>query len=240
MKKTSDSIPMERERAVHYSWQAGDLVWLKGPAKPVEKKQLRFKSVNEVLRDFEDTLDRWVVDAANGNMSHQELRSEFTSLLDLVGREAYYEGMREGGIEEPLEEADEEDEERMDDWIEEQKEFVTGFASDAALVSELEGDEKTAARDAMLDRVDIWVQSVQTIGGLGLAAAKENAMGTWVLGSTEEHCDVCNDLADQRHRLKWFTSRGFIPQQPGSDTLTCRGYNCLCHIEDDDGHILLP
>jgi hypothetical protein len=198
-----------------------------------------YKSINEVLRDFEDTLDRWVVDAANGVMGRQELRKEFTDLLQRVGPAVYYEGMVEGGISQPLEESDEDDEKQMEDWVDGQSDYVTGFASDAAEVHELTGDARAAARDEMLDRVNIWVQSLNTLGGLGYASAKENAMGTWVLGDTE-HCPTCNELADQRHRLKWFVQRGYIPQEPGSDTLDCKGFRCQCYIEDDDGHRLLP
>lgn len=215
------------------------------PAKPVDEKErlpkgVRYKSINEVLNDFENTLDRWVVDAANGNMSRGELRLQFTELLKDAGPQVYWEGMREGGIEQPLEEQDEKDEQTIDDWVEGQSEFVTGFASDAAEVAKLAGDERTAARDAMLDRVDIWVQSLRTLGGLGYASAKENAMGTWVLGATEEHCSTCASLDGQRHRMKWWVSKGYIPQEPGSETLECNGYRCLCYIEDDDGGRLLP
>jgi hypothetical protein len=33
--------------------------------------------------------------------------------------------------------------------------------------------------------------------------------------------------------------KGYIPQQPGSETLACGGWNCDCQIVDDDGERLL-
>ena len=61
-----------------------------------------------------------------------------------------------------------------------------------------------------------------------------NKMLTWVLGNTEKHCNDCKWLNGQRHRAKWYSSRGYTPRKPGSNT-DCGGYHCDCSLVDDDG-----
>ena len=55
----------------------------------------------------------------------------------------------EAGAKDALELIDDDDESTINDWQETQVEFVRGYAQDAAAVSQLKGDAKTKARDAM-------------------------------------------------------------------------------------------
>jgi len=196
------------------------------------------KSINEVLRSYADTLTRWVIDAANGNMTAGRIATGFRSLLIDDAQAVYIEGMREGGIKDPEAEMDETDQAAINSWIAGQVQHIYGFADNAASVNRLSGDERMAARGVMLDRVAVWVQALESLGRIAIANTQANQMGTWQYGDTE-HCDTCLGLNGQRHRLKWFTSKGYIPRQPGSDTLECRGYNCQCQIVSDDGERLL-
>lgn len=63
-----------------------------------------------------------------------------------------------------------------------------------------------------------------------------NKMLTWRLGNTEKHCKSCLSLDGQRHRAKWYISRGYTPRKPGSST-DCGGYHCDCKLEDDNGEV---
>ena len=196
------------------------------------------KSINEVLRAYANTLTRWVVDAANGNMTAGAFTQQMTNELGTDSIAVYQEGMREGGIKDPAQEMDETDGEAIDNWLSSQVAYVAEFAADAVAVNKLSGDERTAARGVMLDRVAVWAQALESLGRIGAANSQGNMPGTWQFGDTE-HCDTCAGLDGQRHRLKWFISKGYIPRQPGSDTLECHGYNCACQVVSDDGERLL-
>jgi hypothetical protein len=197
------------------------------------------KSINEVTREYSNLLERLVVDAANGNTTAGSITRQMREAIIEQGRAVFLEGMREGGIKDPEAQLDEDDEKVISAWILSQARHLNDFADACVEVRKLTGDARTAARDVMLGRVELWVQSLDTLGRQGTASAKENAPGTWQLGDTEKHCKTCAKLDGQRHRLKGFTSRGYIPQQPGSDTLDCGGWNCDCQIVDDDGKRLL-
>ena len=196
-------------------------------------------SINEVANDYENTLSRWIVDVANGNMSGRTLRSQMRDLILEKSEEVYTEGMREGGIPDDELALDDDDKATIRDWVLGQVEHISDFADAAETVHELTGDERTAARDAMLDRVGYWVDNLRSLGGLGLASAKKNMMVEWEFGDTQ-HCDTCASLNGKRKRIKWFIDNGYIPQERGSDTLDCGGWNCQCRLKNDDGGTILP
>ena len=98
--------------------------------------------------------------------------------------------------------------------------------------------DKAAQRDILDNRIDFWTRSIEAAGAQGVASAQANAMGTWVYGDTD-HCSTCLKLNGQRHRVKWFVSKGYIPREPGSDTLECNGFRCQCRVVDDKGKQLL-
>lgn len=197
------------------------------------------KSVNEVLRDWDGLLSRWVVDAANGNMSAVDVARAMRAALRRLAPQAYDEGLREGGVRDPEAERDDEDDARIDAWLDNQLEHVRDFAQAAGELSKLKGDERTRARDAMLGRVDDWVSALQALGGQGYMSARENMPCTWQVGDTE-HCPTCLKLNGRRRRLKWWLAQGYLPQESGSGTLECGGWNCQCRLVDDNGRTVLP
>lgn len=187
------------------------------------------KSINEVTREYRDALENLVVDAANGNVKAGAFRTNHNTLIDELAQGVYVEGMREGGIKDAEGELDSDDEAAIRDWQLEQLGFVLGFAQDAAAVSELKGDERTAARDGMLRRVDAWVSRLNDLGSLGYARAKQGVMSYWELGETEVHCVDCKKYSDLgAHRLGWWVDKGYLPRSPD---LACTGINCDCKLK---------
>ena len=93
--------------------------------------------------------------------------------------------------------------------------------------------------DGVYNRMQMWVNAMSSLEGQAKMSVQANAMGTWKLGKTEEHCDTCRKLNGKRHRLRWFTDQGFIPREPGSETLECGGWNCDCGIFSDSGSQLI-
>jgi len=148
--------------------------------------------------------------------------------------------MREGGIRDPEEEMDDDDRAAIAEWVSEQGQHTLDFARAAAAVSKLKGDERTAARALVLDRVDLWERALDALGGLGRLSAKENVPTTFKLGPTEEHCPTCSKFNGQRKRIKTWRKNGHLPQQPGNENFACKGYECLCTLLDDDGRQVYP
>jgi hypothetical protein len=180
------------------------------------------KTIAQVTRDYGDTLDRFVRDVLQRGGGEIDFRRAHKALIRSSAQPAYIEGMREaGGSEEDM---DDDDRAAIQAWIDEQVSYVDAFA--AAIRAASLSDAPAGAADAILARVPVWAASLESLGGLGKASILESRPGIWRLGETEEHCETCAGLHGQRHRLRWFTSRGLIPRQPGSETLQCKVYRC--------------
>lgn len=198
------------------------------------------RTISQVVRDYEDTLTNLVYNAWNriGNKQtnpsamQTALRTEHKRLINRIGPDVYIEGLREGGI--SSDEMDIDDKNTISDWVSGQLEYVNDFAK-----AVIEAGNDDAERQAILNRITLWVASVSSLGNQGLMSAQINSMGTWKLGETELHCRTCAGLHGKRHRLSWYKARGLIPREPGSTTLECRGFRCDCHIYSDKGDVLL-
>ncbi len=191
-------------------------------------------SIAEVTNTYRDRLTNFAYDAMNGRMDAVDMSRAMRALLRDLADDAYTEGMREGGIDKPEEVLDSGDENAIKAWIDGQLSHVSDFAKACAAVKAGEN-----SRDDILTRIDYWVDNLTALGSLGVASAKQNVMGTWVFGDTD-HCPTCEMLNGKRRRLKWFVQNGYIPQERGSGVLDCKGFNCQCHIEDDNGEWLMP
>lgn len=192
------------------------------------------KSINEVTREYNDTLIRWVVDAANGNMTAGAMATAWRPLLIEDARAVYIEGMREGGIKDPEAEMDDTDESAIGDWILSQTPHIYPFADDAVAVSKLNGDEKSAARTVMLGRVDNWVMALESLGRSGTAKAKGDPMMTFGGEDGNESCAECQRYKGQRHKRSWWESRGLLGRP--NENFGCGRYdNCQHDFSYDDG-----
>ena len=183
------------------------------------------KSVQAVTRQFCARLrklikDFWAESELDPNIS---LDTELRALIEYHVSAAYFEGLKEGGLTEQDFDADMS--QRADDLVFEQFAHVDGFVQ---AIDDAYTDK--GARDGVLSRAELWCNSVAAAGLAGLNDAKAAEIVTWKLGKTEEHCETCAWLDGQRHRRKWFTDKGYIPRQPGSQTLECGGWRCDCEL----------
>lgn len=192
------------------------------------------EAVNEVLREYRDQLTNFVYETFNGHMTVIDFRRAHKALIRTSAMDAFSEGMREGGIADPLSWMDDYERDDVKAWIVDQVGYVDNFA--AAIASAQTKDE----RRAILTRVDLWVDALRSLGMRGEMSAKGNLPGTWKWMPGKDHCKTCSWLNGQRHRLKWFVSHGYIPQQKGSETLACGGWACGCEIVDDQRRVLAP
>lgn len=194
------------------------------------------RSVKEVTTEYDVQLTKFVNQAFAGDMSALDLARAHRALIRTLGPRAFAEGLREGGVnpDDSAEGLDAEDQDAIDEWVTAQVTFVREFAKAAVDA----GDDRPKRID-VLARVLKWIDAMRSLGAQGKMSAQRNALGTWEFGDTEDHCDSCSRLAGQRHRVKWFRSKGFIPREPGSETLECGGWNCDCRIVGDDGRRLI-
>ncbi len=194
------------------------------------------KSVQDALDEFEIAASEAVVDVFSGG-SAAAAENSFSAFIRAYGRMAYTEGMKEGGIDDPEAEITDEDEAAIDAWTVTQLGFVGGFIDAAEATRSAE--DRGAAQEAVLNRLQLWIGSLRDIGSQGKASAQKNMMVTWVYGDTD-HCDTCARLNGKRKRLSWFMKNGYRPQENGSETLDCHGFNCQCTLVNDDGDVVYP
>ena len=196
------------------------------------------KSVNEIVREFRDRLIRSSVDTMSGHYTAEDLAVEHRRLLRDVYQRAYVEGMIEGGAT-ASSELSVQDEQAIQGWLSNQLSYVKGYAESVAKYPSLPVDQRDPFRKSIYERIDLWSQSVYSLGMMGFASIRKDRLGEWVLGSTREHCATCRTLNGKVHRLSWYVSRNYLPRMPGSG-LECGGYKCQCTVVDPrTGAVLL-
>jgi hypothetical protein len=201
------------------------------------KATVSLKSVNEVLREYTDVLERYVVDTVNGNMTSGEMSRAHKALLKRLAPEAYREGMREGGVRDPEAEMEDDDDSAIDDWIAEQAQYTLEFARACAEAGDATGDDKRNKRDAVLDRAGEWVDSLRVLGQRGYLSAKGNIPLTFDGDDGEESCVTCDKYKGQRHRKSWWEKRGLLGK-PNS-LYVCGRFKCQHGFYDDDGTLVI-
>lgn len=118
-------------------------------------------------------------------------------------------------------------------WV--NSEITTEVGNIDSLFSKLRELRKNGTADEqnafIADRAEGYAGALIGVYNYAKMAAKPEQEGEWQFGDTD-HCDTCADLNGQVHPLSWFADNGYIPQQRGSETLDCGGWNCQCAIID--------
>lgn len=193
------------------------------------------KTIKQIVTGYKNRLTTIVNDAMRTG-DFVDMRRAHKALLKNVARDVYRDGLREGGIEPKDESAEDKaaTEEVIDDWLAAQFEHVNQFAKDAAAVKK----DKTA-RDAILARVDLWVESLQNFGEAGRLAALGNIPLTFDGDDGDESCDDCQRYKGQRHRRNWWAERGLL-ERNGNENYECgRWENCHHSFRDDSGKVIV-
>lgn len=198
---------------------------------------VRYKSVKEVLQAYRDELTTLTIDGLGSKTSSGDMSRQMKRMIKSMARDAYTEGLLEGGVDE--EELEDEDERIIDEWVAEQTSYTLEYAKSITEARKSDDDEEVTLNN-FLTRVEYWVDNLNVLANKGYASAKSDMMVRWRLGETEEHCATCSKLNGQRHRLSWFTSRDYLPQQRGSEELQCGGWKCDCRLEDMKGNTVMP
>lgn len=200
------------------------------------------KSVDSVITGYRDDLTRDFLDVLDAKISLPEAERRHMRYLRRDAEPAYVEGLAAGDVE--AGEMDADDRKAINDWLGEQAGYVPGlWQAVGDLRKRLRGMDprwyEEGQRD-IADRIGLWAGALRDLASQGKASALANMSVTWHLGATEKHCRVCNRLNGSKHRLKWFTGRGYLPQENGSEVLDCGGWQCLCTLRDGKGKVILP
>lgn len=176
------------------------------------------KAIQATRIDFEDEFDDLLARARNDEATRQQFRSKLAALLNKYGKMAFMDGLTDGGIDEP--ELDQEDKDTIAGMLADQSQYVSGI-TDVLFKGDGVSDAAAEFKPAM------WFnKSINPMYQAGLVSADKNGLYEWVYGDTE-HCQDCLKLNGQRHRLKEYDQRGWLPQ---SDKLDCKGFNCKCKL----------
>lgn len=184
-----------------------------------------YKSIDSAVAVYRKSLRAITGSFFRGDVSRADFARAVSDDLQVDAETVFIAGLEEGGA--SADEMTDAEQKYLDDWIKNQLTFVAGLA-DAA--QEAKGDR--ALQRAFYPRVDMWVDSMATLGMTAKGFASADQMGQWKLGQTEKHCDTCKKLASGApHRVSWFLKRGYIPRENGSETLQCHGFKCDCRID---------
>lgn len=184
------------------------------------------KSVNEVLRDYDNRLTRFAHEALNGQMDAVDFRRAHKALIKSLAPDAYKEGISEGGGD-PAD-LDAEDAQAVIGFVDEQSSYVNDFAKWLVSTNDAGKRNWPEKRAELATRIDYWVQSMRALAQQALGKAQGDPVCEWKVGETE-HCDTCAELDGQRHKMSWYLKRGYKPRTPGAE-LDCKGFNCQCSL----------
>lgn len=198
------------------SWNAGELdrVFDALEGKSIDSAVARYrKSLRAITRSY-----------FSGDAKRADFEQAVGDAIRVDAEFAFDEGLKEGGA--GIDEISEQEQSYLDDWIANQLGFVGGLGD---ALEAAKGDK--AAQKSFYTRLDMWVDSMNTLAMTGRGFASADQMGQWQFGATEQHCSTCEKLAGgPPHRVSWFLKRGYIPRENGSDTLECKGFKCDCSI----------
>ena len=167
--------------------------------------------------------------ALTGQFGQSAFEDGFYFALQNAFPEAYRLGLATCGVEEPPEA---EEQREIDAAIIESVDALYAFSTDLFTGRYAENITPSGQQAGAFARVDVYANQVNKLYALGQAAGCANQMMVWRLGSTREHCKDCLRLNGQKHRMKDWERKGWLPQ---SFNLTCQGWRCLCRLEPTRG-----
>lgn len=184
-------------------------------ANPGSTQDQRTKDIGTTREAFEDAFTFVLENARKDVYGKVRLRSILMNLIREYGYKAYADGKQEGGVDEPLTDAEEAEALTL---LAGQREYVRGFVD---AVVDVGITDATASGKAQM----WYTKSIQPFLYAGRTSA--DADGLYEFGGKDgmESCETCQRLKGQRHRLRqWTTAR----LRPGVDTdrFECKGFRC--------------
>jgi HK97 family phage portal protein len=188
-------------------------------------EKLAIKAIAATRLDFEGAFDTLLNAGRSSEIDRRTFSNRLRTLLRVYARKAYVDGLTDGGIEDG--ELDSDDESELSSYIASQSQYISAIS--AVLYKE------DGVTDAQADvKAAMWFnKSIEPAYHKGLLSADKNGVYEWVYGDTE-HCEDCNAMNGQKHRLKDFAKRGILPK---AGILACNGFNCECNLVRSSGRM---
>jgi len=177
-------------------------------------------TTDDMLAGYTDDLGNLIQELLRGGhrTSKADFRRQMKGQIRDYAREGFRVAWEEGGGD--VAEAKPDELGKIQDWAKEQQSHVNDFADWLT--------DKESDLDAVPDRVALWAAAYESFLNDIKTLAMGDPIGEWRYGDTE-HCETCLELNGQKHRVSWFTERGYYPRKPGAE-LDCGGYRCQCEI----------
>lgn len=183
--------------------------------------QQKSKAFGLTASDFAARFSSLAILAVNNRIDRNEFEGTLLDLLSTAGAAAFADGLRAGGV---VDMPDPDEEAIIEDWLVNQIDFIDGLAAEVF--------DGKLQEDAIRTRAEMWVnKSLREVFNSARLSADSNSMYEWQLGMTETHCEDCQRLNGQRHRLKQWAVRGLTPP---TERTQCHGYHCDCHLVRTD------
>lgn len=176
----------------------------------------------QLLKDYRADITDYIRQYDHGDLSAGRFRSKMSRLIDDRAQDMYANSLTQ--------KLTAEDKKLIKQWVQNQVPHLQNFVEDKA-------------NDVPIDipfRSGLWVASLGALGTIGFMRNFRQVYGTWYYGATEQHCETCSSLHGHKRPMQYYYDNNYIPQQPGSESLSCKGWSCLCEVRDDDGLVLLP
>jgi len=179
----------------------------------------------KAIKAWGGTRSRFVallMDAINAARADDLSRRRFGTVmrahLRTQGLAAFRDGLKDAGVD--PHDMDTRAEAALQEWLRLQSEYVTKFADRVF---------RQGLSDAQVEaHAQMWAnKSLRDAYQLGQASGAWNGMFIWKMGPTREHCEDCLRLEGQIHRMRDWRKKKWLP---GSERLTCHGYNCACNL----------
>jgi hypothetical protein len=179
------------------------------------------KAIQATRLDFEDAFAEAVKAVQDKTMNRRRFGVVARALIKKYGRQAYTDGLEDGGISDP--ELSEDDYGTINTLTVEQSAYVTAFAD--TLFSGVEYTPEIRAEMW-------WNKSINPFYQAGTASADKNGLYEWVYDPEKEHCEDCLKMNGQVHRYRDYVKRDVMPQ---SNRLACKGFFCGCKLKKTTG-----
>lgn len=177
------------------------------------------KAIQATRLDFEYDFESVLRKARDDYNAYGRVQwsSAVRSMIRRYGKQAYIDGLQDGGV---IDELSEQDETRIADMVSEQSQYVTNL-----------GREIFKTEDGISDALanqkpEMWYRkSIAPFYHEGRASADGNAMMEFGGSDGLESCTTCTRLKGQRHRYNTWKRKGLIPQVD-TDAYECGGFQC--------------
>lgn len=180
------------------------------------------------LDNYGDELEALTLQANNGEITQAQFEEQLSTFVE-TSLIALYSEM----VGKDVTEFNAQDEANLEEYIVVNLESVKKLA-DNIYAGKYEDTEDKDGVLTLLGRLGLWIVNAYALATLADVFNPDNQEKRYefILGNTREHCTDCSRLSGQVHTASdWASHSDLLPR---SHSLECRGFNCLCMLQETD------